>query len=374
MLKNVLRGAVAGALLLIGPAAAQAAEAPATLPTVTRALSTTASSTTYTAPISGYVSARLSAAKGDWDLAVRNAKTGALVGRSQGFRSDEVVQTWVQAGDQLVAQGIRKGDAARSAKVTFDLVDVAPPKVAAPQQLVRVHANPLKLNALDGVAGFDVTESRGPDYVDVIVDGPAQLARMKAMGLDYTVREADMGALDRRRAAADAAYSARVAASPLPSGRTDYRSYDEIQAELKDIAAKHPDTVRPVVIGTSFQGREIQGLEIAKDVKGDDGRPVFFLMGTHHAREWPSAEMVMEFAHLLADGKGGTRVQRLISHERVMLVPLVNPDGFVATHDLPVDPYDTTGAPNTDTAEIIGGGGTLAYRRKTCDGEVPNGN
>src|SRR4051812_20959847 len=253
MLKNLLRGAVAGALLLIGPAAAQAAEAPATLPTVTRALSTTAAKATYTAPISGYVSVRLGAAKGDWDLAVRNARTGALVGRSEGFRSDEVVQTWVRAGDTLVAQGIRNGNAARSAKVAFDLVDVAPPKAAAPQQLVRVHANPLKLNVLDGAPGFDVTESRGPDFVDVIVDGPAQLGRLKSMGLSYDVREADMGALDRRTARADARYSARVAASPLPSGRTDYRSYDDTQAELKDLVAKHPDTARGQVIGTSFQ-------------------------------------------------------------------------------------------------------------------------
>ena len=216
MLKNVLRGAVAGALLLIGPAAAQGAEAPATLPTVTRALSTTATKATYTAPISGYVSARLSAARGDWDLAVRNARTGALVGRSQGFRSDEVVQTWVQAGDKLVAQGVRKAGAARSAKVSFDLVDVAPPKIATPQQLVRVHANPLKLNSLDGVPGFDVTESRGPDFVDVIVDGPAQIARLKQMGLKYTVRETDMGALDRKTFQEDARYSARVAAAQRP--------------------------------------------------------------------------------------------------------------------------------------------------------------
>src|SRR5204863_3215268 len=144
--------------------------------------------------------------------------------------------TWAQAGDQLVAQGVRKAGAARTASVTFDLVDVAPPKAATPQQLVRVHANPLKLNALDGVPGFDVTESRGPDYVDVIVDGPAQIARLKSLGLDFTVREPDMGALDRRREATDARYTASVKSSPLPSGRTDYRDYDSIQAELKDIA------------------------------------------------------------------------------------------------------------------------------------------
>src|SRR4051812_39362271 len=372
MRHHALRGAIFAALLLIVPATATAA--PATLPTVTRTVSAGSAATTYTAPISGYVTTRLNAAKGDWDLAVRNAQTGALVGRSQGFRSDEVVQSWVQAGDKLVAQGVRKSNAARSARVTFDLVDVAPPKAATPQQLVRVHANPLKLNVLDGVSGFDVTESRGPDFVDVIVDGQAQIARLKQMGLKYTVRETDMEALDRRAAQADARYSARVAASPLPTGRTEYRNYDDIQAELKDIATKHPDTVKPFVIGTSFQGREIQGLEIANNVKGDDGRPVFFLMGTHHAREWPSAEMVMEFAHLLADGKGGSRVDSLLKRERIVLVPLVNPDGYIASRDTNPDPYDTTEVGTLETAEAVGAGGNNAYRRKNCDGEIPNGN
>src|SRR3954470_13965837 len=216
MFKHVLRGALAGALVLAVPAAASEAM-PASLPTVTRAISATQAATTYTAPISGYVTARLSAPSGDWDLVLRDARTHRVIERSQGFRSDEVAQTWVRAGDRLTAEGVRRAGAGRGAKVTFDLVDVAPPKVATPQQLVRVQANPLKLDSLDGVPGFDVTESRGPDYVDVIVDGPAQIARMKAMGLDYTVREADMGALDRRRATTDAAYSARVAASPLPS-------------------------------------------------------------------------------------------------------------------------------------------------------------
>ena len=29
---------------------------------------------------------------------------------------------------------------------------------------------------------------------------------------------------------------------------------------------------------------------------GNDGRPVFFLVAMHHAREWPSSESAMEFA------------------------------------------------------------------------------
>ena len=47
----------------------------------------------------------------------------------------------------------------------------------------------------------------------------------------------------------------------------------------------------------SLEGRPIEGVEIATDVaRTDDGRPVYLQMGAHHAREWPSAELPMEFA------------------------------------------------------------------------------
>jgi hypothetical protein len=84
-----------------------------------------------------------------------------------------------------------------------------------------------------------------------------------------------------------------------------------------------------VTIGTSFQGREISGVEIAEGVKADDGRPTFFLMGVHHAREWPSAEAAMEFAHLLAKGSSNPRIASILREERVVIVPVVNVDGFV---------------------------------------------
>ena len=48
----------------------------------------------------------------------------------------------------------------------------------------------------------------------------------------------------------------------------------------------------PMLPGKTFQGRQQQTIEITKNVKAkDDGKPTFWLMGAHHAREWPSAEI-----------------------------------------------------------------------------------
>src|SRR3954451_5268450 len=285
MLRTVLRAA-AGALLTVAVPATASAATPTLLAPVTKMLSASRAvpracdaapatgrglaSATYTAPMSGYVTTRLKAASGDWDLLVRD-RSGRRVTASQGFRSDEVAGAWVAAGDRLVAEGCRRSGRSSTARMSFVLADVAKPKAGPAPQLVRIHADPRKLDGLDQLPGFDVTESRRAGYADVLVDGARQLDTLRRLGLRYDVRVADMGKADAAARRADARYATSVAASPLPSGRTGYRDLPTIQAELKKLAAAHPDTVRPIVIGKSFQGREIQGLEIANDVKADDG-------------------------------------------------------------------------------------------------------
>src|SRR3954454_864331 len=101
--------------LIAVPAAAQAAR-PATLPTLTKALTAPAAArndcaTTnarrgvtrarYVAPMSGFVTARLGSARGDWDLIARDRASGRNLATSQGFGSNEDVQTWEQAGQRI---------------------------------------------------------------------------------------------------------------------------------------------------------------------------------------------------------------------------------------------------------------------------------
>ena len=70
---------------------------------------------------------------------------------------------------------------------------------------------------------------------------------------------------------------------------------------------------------TSLEGRPIQGIEIAADVDAtDDGRPVYVQLGAHHAREWPSAELPMEFAIDLVENYGtDSRITALLDDVRV---------------------------------------------------------
>ena len=88
----------------------------------------------------------------------------------------------------------------------------------------------------------------------------------------------------------------------------------------------------------------------------------------------------MEFAWLLAKGYGSdAQITSLLKKERVVIVPVINADGFVASRGTAEDgfipdPYDSTGVPEGDTVEgvAVPFGGNLAYRRKNCDGPVPS--
>ncbi|MBI5107020.1 MAG: hypothetical protein HZB46_18900 [Solirubrobacterales bacterium] len=382
---------------------ALAAQRPATLPTVARALGATdtttapcatatragtgVASTSYRAPMSGYATFRV-AGKGDWDLAVRDVARRGLVGASQGFGGDEVVQSWVQAGQRLRLLACRRDGAAGTARATVDFVDVAPPKAAPVPQLLRVYGTPQQTQRLEE-AGLDVTHNVTKRYADVLVAGAAQRDLVKRTGLRSALRIADFDAYLRRTARADGK-AAMAGPSNLPSGRQTYRGYEDIQAELKAIVEQHGDVARPVVIGKSYQGRELQGVEVAKDVRGDDGRPTFLLVALHHAREWPSAEAAMEFLWTLVKQQDDPRIASLLARERIVVVPLINPDGYVTSRShADYDPAlairdNLTGGEEQSIPSPIGNlnlslvesiappGGILTYRRKNCAGAVPD--
>ena len=87
----------------------------------------------------------------------------------------------------------------------------------------------------------------------------------------------------------------------------DYRVLADYEAELKELEKKNPDLVKVFEMKRpSLEGRTVFGAEIAADVKdvAADGRPIFYVDGVHHAREWPAAEYPMIFAYHLIENFG----------------------------------------------------------------------
>lgn len=230
--------------------------------------------------------------------------------------------------------------------------------------------------------GLDLTEHAGRDYVEVVLHSPAELLALTTAGFTYDVRISDLVARSLEIAELDEQYAARVARSPLPSGRTGYRDLVDYEREMAALAKRRPAIVKQLTLKRpSLDGRAIRGVEIGRGVRGrGTGQPTFLLMGVHHAREWPSGELAMEFAVDLVKGYGtNPRITRLLDRARVIVVPVVNVDGFTYSRRDGefVDLRDLNESdPLGGSTSILGTPGR-AYMRKNCrivDGQdTPDG-
>jgi hypothetical protein len=302
----------------------------------------------YTAEASGLVRARL-AGQGDWDLGVFEARAGRSVAGSAALRSNELADGFVRRGQRLIVQACRVRGSARTARLRIWTLALPQASSASdgPTQVVTVRTDRTGVDTLHA-AGLDVTEHAGDGGVDVVLHGSRDRAALRATGMPYDVKIGDVEAHDRAQ---------RRAESALPSGNTEYRRLPDFEAELKRLAMRYPALVKPITLSRkSIEGRDIVGIEITRDAQAQDGKPIFLNMGTHHAREWPSAEHPLEFAYDLLRGYGrDPRATRLVNEARTIVVPVVNPDGFNVSREAMSVPEDQSYS-DTD----------LEYRRKNC--------
>lgn len=177
-------------------------------------------------------------------------------------------------------------------------------------------------------------ERRGAE-LDLVVSAEGRAALDDA-GIAYTVRIENLRQLiDAERAQYDAVRAAELNGGAL-RGDTyfdTFRTYSEVLARVDLLIANNPGIAVPVSVGTSRFGRDIRGLAISAPDTPENPRSqrrqVLF-NGTQHAREWLSPTTVMWIAHqLIADfGAGNERVSALLSNAEVIIVPIINPDGY----------------------------------------------
>lgn len=206
---------------------------------------------------------------------------------------------------------------------------------------------------------FDETHNHGPNEIELLL-WPGDLAELDSLGLDYEVVVEDLVAHER---ALEAAAPDVVSVQPGPD-RTDYRRLADYNAEMQELADKNKGLVELFEMERpSLEGRTIYGLEIAANVKDKlDGRPVFYLDAVHHAREWPASEFTMIFAHHLVESYGkDPKITGLLKRARVIVVPVVNVDGFDYSRESVTSAHPTL-ASNTDV--LSGPQGFEGYWRK----------
>lgn len=180
---------------------------------------------------------------------------------------------------------------------------------APPLQLAMVRA--VSARDFEKLTHFDDTHRRVGDEIEVLL-WPGDRARLDATGLGYRITDAD------------------VMAATSADAVADYRHLADYEAALAALVAAHPSRARLMQLPRlSREGRTVFGIEIATDVAAADGRPVFYMDGLHHAREWPSGEVAVMFAEdLLGNFDTDARIRNLLAQVRVIIVPVVNVDGF----------------------------------------------
>ena len=79
-----------------------------------------------TAPAGGYLTARLAAPSGDWDLAVFRRSGGGAVAASAYRGATEVASGFVRRGDRLTVRACRRSGRARAARMSVGLEQSRP--------------------------------------------------------------------------------------------------------------------------------------------------------------------------------------------------------------------------------------------------------
>lgn len=214
---------------------------------------------------------------------------------------------------------------------------------------------------------FDDTHARPEGGVELLL-WPGDRARLNELGIDHEVTVADLAAHDAREAAGA---GATMLLEPVPGDRTDYRTLDDYNAEMQELATRYPDKARVFKYPLpSLEGRDVFGIEIATDVDAIDGRPITYIDGVHHAREWPAGEYPMIFAHVLLDRYAtDPRIKAILDASRVTIVPIVNVDGFAYSIS-----HKGTSLDNANLGAVAGGQGAYwrKNRRSTHQGMTPS--
>ncbi|OTF76498.1 organic cation transporter protein-like protein [Euroglyphus maynei] len=111
-----------------------------------------------------------------------------------------------------------------------------------------------------------------------------------------------------------------------------FQRFDAVENLMNYLQNKYPNLVEKINFGKSFEGRELNLLRIGAN--SNDKKPVVFIEGGIHAREWISTAFVTHFANQLLLGYNNqeANIKTLMETFDFYIVPLLNPDGYEHTH------------------------------------------
>ncbi|KAI6182148.1 hypothetical protein M3Y97_00348800 [Aphelenchoides bicaudatus] len=119
----------------------------------------------------------------------------------------------------------------------------------------------------------------------------------------------------------------------------EYYGYDDIVAFMRRVNSAIPNRSRMFSIGKTVEGRDTWALEFGN--VQDRTRPIIWIDGGIHAREWTAIHTGYYFIQLIAnailDNRDGThkQINEVLRIANIIVLPCANPDGYEYTRTDP---------------------------------------
>lgn len=114
---------------------------------------------------------------------------------------------------------------------------------------------------------------------------------------------------------------------------TQFKDSAGFAAGLVNLQTRFPSLARVITIGTSVEGRSIQGIKISDNVAtSEPAEGAIVLIATQHAREWLAGETALFVAEKILERYAtDATVHAEVDQLEIYIVPIVNVDGFKYT-------------------------------------------
>jgi len=161
---------------------------------------------------------------------------------------------------------------------------------------------------------------------------PEEARRLTEAGYSF-VSIPDVDRAGREQTEARWAALAAAGKALEPGEKGVYPTEPQIGAQLAQLEASYPGICRSFTWGQSVQGRDLDGIVISFDVDNSTAEPEVRLSSSIHGDEPVGMFLLMTLAHYLAENynqPGYEQVTELVNTTEITILPLHNPDGYVA--------------------------------------------
>ena len=201
------------------------------------------------------------------------------------------------------------------------------------------------------IAGHSVKKlARGAYSVQAFADGP-QIKTLERTG--YVVRKFEDADRAGKKRQAEVVRPGDMEAATGPvsfvANLNQYLDVDAVEAALL-AASKPPNDAFTTMISLphkTWEGRQCHALKIGSGVGSN--RPGIYFLGGIHAREWGSADILINFVQQLTNAYRSqqgvsvgpkkftaSQIQHIVNHKNIYVFPQANPDGRY--HSMSSDP------------------------------------